>query len=153
MVASSATRWCPACGKPWRGREVCPDCLADLVDDPTATIACPRCGRVWPARMQSCPNCLAELRVDPEALADAISDALAVGSRLPRPPALPPFSNGPDCRLLRVRSHGGLVFTGPAGLLEATVSPEHGRPEPPFTCTDVGGPVLFRMDRYEPVAH
>src|SRR5206468_1692704 len=73
----SATRWCPACGKSWSGRRAtCPECLADLVDDPKATTKCRHCGKVWPARMQSCPNCLAELHPDPAAASDALAAVL-----------------------------------------------------------------------------
>jgi len=141
--------WCPSCGKPWEGRQICPDCLTDLVSDPTATIACPRCGKVWPARMQSCPSCLAELRVDPIELADAISDAIAVGARLPRPPGLPAFRAGPDCTLLRLAAGGGLVFAGPDGLVEATIASPGHRAVPPLTCEDVDGAMLFRLVEYE----
>jgi predicted nucleic acid-binding Zn ribbon protein len=143
-------RWCPSCRKAWPpDRVVCPDCLVDLVDDPDATVRCRHCGREWPATMVSCPVCLAELRPDPEAAAEALGEILALGGRLLRPDGTPPFAAGPACTLLRLSGRGGLVFSGPSGLLEARVESDGGRAEPPLTCRDHDGTLLFSMRTYD----
>ena len=121
-----------------------------LVDDIGATVRCRHCGRDWPASMHSCPNCLSQLRVDPVAAREAMGDILAAGAHLFRPDDLPPFRDGPSCTLLRLSARGAMVYMGPDGLVEAEVDGSDGRAAPPLTCRDVGGPVLFRLVRYEP---
>lgn len=146
----SAKRWCPSCAKERPGGQaVCPDCLVELVDDPTATVPCRHCGKSWPARMHSCPECLAELRLDPDAAAEALGDLLAAGVHLLRPDHLPAFRGGPSCSLLRISGQGGLVFLGPDGLVEAEVDGAGGHAVPPLLARNVDGSVLFRLVRYE----
>ena len=146
-------RWCPSCRRGWpEARPVCPDCLTPLVNDLGATVRCRHCGREWPASMQSCPSCLALLRVDPAEAAEALGDILAAGGRVLRPEHLPAFRDGPSCTLMRLSSLGGMVFVGPDDFVEAEVDGPGGSAVPPLTCRDVDGAVLFRLDRYEPVA-
>jgi len=129
---------------------VCPDCLVELVDDPTATVRCRHCGRDWPATMASCPNCLAELRPDPVHVVEALSRVLSAGGHLYRPDDVPPFADGPACTLLRLSGRSSLVFVGPSGLVEAVVDGSDVRATPPLTCLDHDGSVLFRLVAYEP---
>lgn len=143
-------KWCPSCAKGWpAARAVCPDCLVELVDDPSATVQCRHCGKAWPARMHSCPECLAELRLDPEAAADALGDILASGAHLFRPDHIPLFRDGPSCTLLRIAGRGGLVYLNADGLVEAEIDGPGDRAAPPMVCRDVGGPLLFRLIGYE----
>ena len=96
------THSCPACGLAWPSpRIVCPRCLVELIDDPSATVRCRHCRRLSPAYKQSCPNCLAELHPDPEAAAQAMGEVLASGRRLPRPAGVAAFAAGAGCTLLR----------------------------------------------------
>ena len=143
-------RWCPSCRKAWPyDRVVCPECLVDLVDDPDATVRCRHCGRDWPASMASCPVCLAELRLDPAAALEAMSGILARGGHLYRHQNVAPFAEGPACTLMRPSGRGSMVFIGPNGLVEAAVASPGDRAEPPLTCHDHDGSVLFRMLAYE----
>jgi hypothetical protein len=143
-------RWCPACRKAWPAeRVVCPDCLVDLVDDPSATVRCRHCGREWPARMASCPNCLAELRPDPDAAMEAMARILALGGHLPRAAGTAPFADGPACTLSRLSARGALVYVGSDGLVQASVAGSEGRAVPPLACQDAGD-ILFRLVPYEP---
>jgi hypothetical protein len=143
-------RWCPSCHKAWpHERQVCPDCLVDLVDDPDATVRCRHCGRDWPATMASCPNCLAELRPDPEVAAEAMGRILAAGGHLPRPAGVAPFAEGPACTLLRLSGRGALAYISNDGLVEASVAGPGGQAVPPLACRDHDGTVLFRLLPYE----
>ena len=128
---------------------MCPDCLVDLVADPSATLRCRHCGKDWPATMQSCPVCLAELRPDPAAVVDALSRILELGGHLYRPEGVAPFAGGPACTLLRLSGRGSLAFLGEDGLVEASVTGQGGHATPPLTCSDHDGSVLFRMLAYE----
>lgn len=128
---------------------MCPVDLVELVDDLQARIVCRHCGRVCPAYMQSCPNCLGELRPDPDAVAAATADIVSAGGHLLRAEGIPPFRDGPSCTLLRLAGRGPLVLVGDAGLVEAEVSGPDGRAAVPLTCSDVEGPVLFRLLGYE----
>ncbi len=142
--------WCPSCRKAWPAERVtCPDCLVELVADPTAKVRCRHCGKEWPATMQSCPSCLAELRPDPTAMVEAMARTLADGGHLRRPPGVAAFAGGPGCTLQRLAPRGPMVFTGDSGLVEASVEGSDGRAAPPLTCTDDDS-VLFRLLAYEP---
>ena len=146
-------RWCPSCRKGWPAeRVVCPDCLVDLVEDPSATLRCRHCGRDWPANMASCPNCLAELRPDPVKAVEALQRVLSAGGHLYRPDDVPPFADGPACTLLRRSGRSSLVFIGSSGLVEAVVDGTQDRATPPLTCRNHDGSVLFRLVVYEPAA-
>ena len=131
------------------GRLVCPDCLVEVVDDPTATIACRHCGRTCPAQMESCPGCLAELRLDADAVATALGDILSAGGRLYRPEGIPAFMDGPACSVVRLAPRGSMVVLGPEELVEASVKGPGILAVPPLTCRDNDGTVLFVLVVYE----
>ena len=146
------SHWCPSCRKAWPAeREVCPDCLVELVDDLGATVRCRHCGRDWPASMQSCPSCLSVLRLDPEEVMEALGDILAAGGHLYRPDGVPAFAGGPACTLRRLSPVGPLAYTGSNGLVEASISGSGGWAVPPLACRDHDGTVLFALVPYDPV--
>ena len=127
---------------------MCPHCLCELVDDPSATARCRHCRRLWPAYKQTCPNCLAELHPDPVEVIDSVAALLAQGRHLPRPEGVKAFSDSPNCTVLRLVPGGGLVIVGGAGWIEAHVVGHDHRAAPPLGCLDLDGSTLFRLERY-----
>jgi len=148
-VPTTRTHSCPACGLAWpTPRVVCPHCLVELVDDPSATVRCRHCRRLSPAYKQSCPNCLAELHPNPADVLDSVATMLAQGRHLPRPASVPAFGKGPACTLLRLVPGGGLVLVGGVGWIEAHVVGHDHNARPPLSCLDLDGSTLFRLERY-----
>ena len=145
----SRTPTCPACGLAWPApRTVCPHCLVDLVEDPSATVRCRHCRRLSPAYKQSCPNCLGELHPNPADVLETVATMLAQGCHLPRPESVAAFRDGPECTLLRLVPGGGLAFVGRAGWIEAHVVGHDHNARAPLSCLDLDGSTLFRLERY-----
>jgi hypothetical protein len=143
------THSCPACGLAWPSpRIVCPRCLVELIDDPSATVRCRHCRRLSPAYKQSCPNCLAELHPNPADVLDSVAAMLAQGRHLPRPDSVPAFAQSGDCTLLRLVPGGGLALVGDVGWIEAHVVGRDHNARPPLSCLDLDGSTLFRLERY-----
>lgn len=141
-------RGCPACRKEWPAdREVCPDCLARLVDDLNATITCRQCGHVCPARMHTCPSCFAVLRAEDIDTSAALAHAMATGRPMHRPPGRAAFAEGVECRVERLSAGGPLLLIGPDGLIEAAVVRVVPGSALPLRC-EADDEVLFRMARY-----
>ena len=138
---------CPACRRLWPDdREVCPDCLADLVDDLDATLTCTQCGRVCPSRMQACPACFALLRADDIDLGPALELAVGDGRSMPRPIGRRAFADGIACSLERAGGAGGLVLRGVDGFVEARLGPGRAA-RAPLVCESDDG-LLFRLLPY-----
>jgi RNA polymerase subunit RPABC4/transcription elongation factor Spt4 len=139
---------CPSCRRLWPdGRDVCPRCLAALIEDLDATIACTQCGHVCPARMQSCSACFALLREEDRDLALLVAHGMAHGNPLRRPVGRPPFASGHACTVLRLGARTPLVLAGPDGFVEASVSGADARASVPLSCSDAGR-LLFRLEAY-----
>jgi RNA polymerase subunit RPABC4/transcription elongation factor Spt4 len=140
---------CPACRRSWSDdHEVCPDCLAQLVDSLDATLTCRSCGHVCPARMQTCPECFALLREEDIDATEELAHSLVTGRPMHRPPGRAPFGGEPGGTIRRVSHESGLVFEGLEGLLEAWVSGSDHRAEPPLTCHGDDDEELLRLEAY-----
>lgn len=139
---------CPACRRLWPDDlEVCPRCLAELVDDLDATLTCAQCGHVCPSRMQTCPSCFALLRAEDVDAGDFLVRSLARTGAVHPPPGRRPFADGLDCTMARQSPRGRLGFVGPEGYLEATVTGPGTATVPPLTCW-AAGELLFRVLAY-----